>query len=191
MKKILVLSANPKPTSLTQSLAKQYTDTAQADHDVKFMDISALHFAVNLNQGHDQEQPLEADLIDFQQALTWCDHFVLFTPIWWGSIPAKLKGLFDRTLLPGYAFQYVSGNAFPKQLLTGKTARVVMLMDTPPWYYRLVQRSPAVKELSKPVLNFVGIKPVKFEMFGPVIHSSDQTQNKWRSKVKSWARQGV
>ena len=48
---------------------------------------------------------------------------VIFTPIWWGALPAKLKGLIDRTFLPGFAFQYEEGKLMPKQLLKGRTAR--------------------------------------------------------------------
>jgi NAD(P)H dehydrogenase (quinone) len=29
----------------------------------------------------------------------------LVYPVWWGSVPAIMKGFLDRTLLPGFAFQ--------------------------------------------------------------------------------------
>ena len=32
-------------------------------------------------------------------SLTWAEHVVLILPMWWGGLPAKTKGLFDRTLL--------------------------------------------------------------------------------------------
>lgn len=187
MQKILVISANPKPSSLTLSLAQEYSKQAAEYADVQFLDISTMQFDSDLHHGHDMEQALERDLIQFQEALTWCDHLVLFTPIWWGSIPAKLKGLFDRTLLPGFAFKYVKGKAFPKQLLKGKSARVFALMDTPPWYYRLIQGAPVVKELKKPVLEFVGFRIKGFTMFGPVLHSSSAKQDKWRQQVIKFA----
>ncbi|MDN3719732.1 NAD(P)H-dependent oxidoreductase [Roseibium salinum] len=41
--------------------------------------------------------------------MVWCEHFVVVHPLWWGGLPAKLKGVFDRILLPGMAFRYVSG----------------------------------------------------------------------------------
>lgn len=51
-------------------------------------------------------------------------------------MPARLKGLLDRTLLSGFAFQYVKGKAQPLRLLAGKTARLLLTMDSPVWYYR-------------------------------------------------------
>jgi len=189
MPNILVLSANPKTTSLTQHLAAEYVNTIDGQSDVQFFELHDMQFDPNLHAAHNDEQPLEDDLIRFQQALTWCDHFVIVTPIWWGSMPAKLKGLIDRTFLPGFAFKYVKGKAFPKQLLKGRSARVICLMDTPPWYYRLVQRSPIVKELGKPTLEFVGFKISGYSFFGPVLHSSQEQQPTWRNKVAALATQ--
>ena len=44
-----------------------------------------------------------------------------------------LKGFVDRVFLPGFAFKYRPGKAFPAQLLKGRTAQLLVTMDTPPW----------------------------------------------------------
>jgi NAD(P)H dehydrogenase (quinone) len=39
-------------------------------------------------------------------SLRWCDSLVLVYPTWWFSIPAILKGFFDRCFVPGVGFRY-------------------------------------------------------------------------------------
>ncbi len=53
-----------------------------------------------------------------------------------------LKGLLDRILLPGFAFRYHRANPFWDKLLSGRSADVIVTMDTPPWYLRLLYGDP-------------------------------------------------
>ncbi|NRB41894.1 MAG: NAD(P)H-dependent oxidoreductase, partial [Pseudomonadales bacterium] len=130
-KRVLVLAANPKQDSFVNNLAKAYAQSAEKYHEVKLLEISEMDFDLDLSAGYSEESALEDSLKTFQAALQWCEHLVIVTPIWWGSLPAKLKGLIDRTFLPGFAFQYEKGQSIPKKLLQGRTARIVMAMDTP------------------------------------------------------------
>lgn len=43
---------------------------------------------------------LEEDLVKAQELIRWADHLVFVYPIWWGTMPAVLKGFFDRVFLP-------------------------------------------------------------------------------------------
>jgi len=182
-KRVLVLAANPKKDSFVNYLAEVYARSAGENHEVQLLKISDMEFNLDLSDGYENARFMEAPLTSFQSALSWCEHLVIFTPIWWGSVPAKLKGLIDRTLLPGFAFQYKKGNLIPQKLLKGKTARIVMTMDTPPWYYFLIQGAPAIKELKTATLKFVGFNSVKSKMFGPVISSTKESRSKWVNGV--------
>lgn len=178
-KRVLVLAANPKKDSFISSLAEAYVNSAKKNHQVELIKISDMAFNIDLCGGYDEESPLEDSLKSFQAYLQWCDHLVIVTPIWWGALPAKLKGLIDRTFLPGFAFQYEKGKSIPKKLLKGKTARIVMTMDTPPWYYFLIQGAPAIKQLKVTTLEFVGFNCVKSKMIGPIISSTKESRIKW------------
>lgn len=182
-KRVLILSANPKKDSFTGKLAETYASSAKEKHSVKLMHISDLEFNLNLSNGFTEQQAMEDSLKTFQAAIEWCEHLVIFTPIWWGSIPAKFKGLIDRTFLPGFAFQYEKGKTIPKKLLKGKTARIFMTLDTPPWYYFLVQGAPAIKQLKTATLKFVGFKSVKNKMIGPIISSTQSARKRWINEV--------
>jgi NAD(P)H dehydrogenase (quinone) len=182
-KRILILAGSPKKDSFTNYLAETYASSAKKTHDVRLLKISEMEFNSNLSGGYAEEHPFEDSLKSFQDSLEWCEHFVVFTPIWLGSLPAKLKGLIDRTFLPGFAFQYEKGKSIPKKLLLGRTARIITTMDTPPWYYYLVQGAPAIKQLRIATLKFVGFNSVKSKMIGPIINSTKESRSKWVNDV--------
>lgn len=70
-------------------------------------------------------------------------------------IADSLKGFIDRTFLPG-------------KLLTDKTARLIVTMDAPKWYYSLMTKSSGHNSMKKGILEFCGVKPVKITVFGAV-----------------------
>lgn len=182
-KRILVLSGNPKQSSFSETLAVAYMEAARHRHQVRIHRIADMAFDPDLDAGYGSDKRLEPDLAAFQESIRWADHLFITTPVWWGALPAKLKGVFDRTFLPGFAFKYQKGKLIPDKLLKGKTARIVMTMDTPPWYYRLFQGAPALKQLKIATLEFCGFRQVRANMFGPVISSNEQQRKQWLEMV--------
>lgn len=189
-KNILVLSGSPKENSFSDQLASAYAEAAKGNHEVRVHRIAAMHFDPDLNTGYGAEKFVEPDLKAFQESVQWADHLLIVTPIWWGALPAKLKGVFDRAFLPGFAFKYQKGKLIPEKLLKGKTARIVMTMDTPPWFYKLFQGAPALKQLKITTLEFCGFKRVRNNMLGPVINSSKAQRIKWLEMVTQLGNDG-
>ena len=81
--------------------------------------------------------------------LEWAEHVVVTSPLWWGAMPAKLKGAFDRALLPGRAFdtRNTTTIGFPAPMLKGKTARVLLTADTPAFLLWLMYGNAIKKDL--------------------------------------------
>jgi len=184
-KRILVILGHPSNHSFCAALAGAYLDTARAaGHEVRELRLGQLDFDPILREGYRQVQPLEADLLAAQEAISWAQHLVFAYPIWWGGAPALLKGFVDRVFLPGYAFKYRPGKAFPAQLLTGRTAQLLVTMDTPPWYFRWVYRMPGIHQLRKTTLEFCGVKPVRVTTFGSILHSTDAQRTRWLAHVR-------
>lgn len=190
-KRILILNGNPKSESLCAGLALAYGSAAAARHEVRQLNLSELQFETDLPAGYEQNQPLEPDLLAFQQALLWCQHLVVVAPVWWGALPARLKGLIDRTFLPGFAFRYEKHQTWPEQLLKGRTASLLLTLDTPPWYFRLAQGAPALRQLDTATLAFCGLKPVRHHLFGPVIKSGDTRRRHWLDKAAALGAKGA
>ncbi len=179
-KRVLVVLGHPSSESFCAALTESYVEAARsAGHDVRVLRLDALSFDPVLRSGYRQAQPLEPDLLRAQADIIWAEHLAFIYPIWWGGIPALMKGFFDRVLLPGFAFQYRAGKAFPEQLLKGRTAHLLVTMDTPPWYYRWVYRMPGLHQVRKTTLQFCGIRTLRTLMFGPLLGSSAQRRGAW------------
>jgi NAD(P)H dehydrogenase (quinone) len=175
MTRILVLDGHPAKGSFCGALAQAYADQARRNgHEVRLVRLSELTFDPDFGVSSFKDaKPLEPDLEVVWQEMEWCQHFVLAHPLWWGGLPAKLKGLFDRVLLPGAAFQYVKGKALPEQLLKGRTSQVLVTSDTPGWYFRWIYGAGVRKQTEKQILGFCGLKPVGYHMFSPIRGSTD------------------
>ena len=97
-RKILLLNGHPAESSLNHALADAYEAGASAaGHDLRRMDLREMAFDADFGQtGFRNAKPLEPDLERFVAGLSWAEHFVLVAPMWWGGLPARLKGVFDR-----------------------------------------------------------------------------------------------
>lgn len=187
-KRILVILGHPSSHSFCGALTERYVLAAKsAGHEVRELRLGALDFDPILREGYQQVQPLEADLLQAQADITWAEHLTFVYPIWWGAIPALLKGFLDRVLLPGFAFKYRPGKAFPEKLLHGRTADLLVTMDTPPWYYRWVYRMPGLHQMRKTTLALCGITPKKTLTFGPILGSSASQRETWLLQAQAIA----
>lgn len=127
---------------------------------------------------------LEEDLVKAQELIRWADHLVFVYPIWWGTMPAVLKGFFDRVFLPGFAYKYRDKSPLWDKLLKGKTAHLLVTMDTPPWYNRWIYRRAGHQVMKRNILGFCGIKTVRITEFSPVSSSTEAMRAKWLEKSR-------
>jgi putative NADPH-quinone reductase len=190
MKRILVINGHPDKESLCTALADKYKIGAdESGADCNLINLTDLDFSPVLSYGYRKRTDLEPDLQNIRELISNANHLVFVYPNWWGTYPALLKGFIDRVFLPGFAFEYQEKSPFPKKLLKGKTARLIVTTDTPNWYYSLVYRKPGHNSMKKSVLGFCGIKPVKISSFGPVKISTDIQRNKWLKKVEKLGKE--
>lgn len=68
-------------------------------------------------------------VISYQDKIAKADILVFPFPIWWGAMPAILKGFCEKVLLPGWAYKYGEQGELIGQL-TGKKAVVITTMET-------------------------------------------------------------
>ncbi len=184
-KKVLVINGHPDKESFNYALSEAYLEGLKdTDTQVEVLNIAELDFSPNLRFGYRKISELEPDLVDAIDNIKQADHMVWILPMWWYGMPALMKGFIDRIFLPGYFFKYQKGKAFPKQLLKGITARIIITADTVRWYDYLFMGSPLINQLKKGTLEFCGVKPVKVTYIAPIKDSSDSFRAKWLKKVK-------
>jgi hypothetical protein len=99
----LLIQGHPRENSFNHALGAAWADGARSvGLDVDVVRAADLDFAPRLLEGTDQ--PLEPDLADLQDRIARAAHLTLAAPVWWGSTPALVKGLIDRTLQTGWAY---------------------------------------------------------------------------------------
>ncbi len=189
--KILIILGHPDEESFNKALYDAYKNGAiSAGFEVKEIVIRNLQFNPNLQFGYRKRTDLEPDLLEAWEKIKWADHLVWVYPVWWGGLPALMKGFIDRVFLPGFAFQKRENSVWWDKLLTGKTARIIYTMDQPFWYYWLVYKQPSNNAFKKLTLEFCGIKPVKVTNIGPVRLSKESYRANWIQKIKILGEKG-
>ncbi len=186
-KNILIINGHPDKKSFCYELANRYLIGAKkSDAGVEFVNLTDLEFSTILEHGYKKRTKLEPDLVNMQEKIKNADHLVFVYPNWWGTYPALLKGFIDRVFLPKFAFEYQEKSPFPKKLLNGKSARLIVTTDTPSWFYSLVIGKPGHNSMKKSILNFCGIKPVKITAVGPIKSSKENRRKSWLDKVEKF-----
>jgi len=191
MPRITVIHANPDPESFGRALSEAYADAARtAGHEVRDIRLADLAFDPILHHGYREIQPLEPDLLRAQQDIEWAEHLVFEYPTWWGSTPALLKGFLDRVFLPGWAFKFRDNGRLWDKLLAGRSARLIVTMDTPGFYDRLVYRAASRRAVSHAVLRFCGVKPVRVTAFASVKNATPEKRAAWIDRTRSLGAAG-
>jgi NAD(P)H dehydrogenase (quinone) len=190
MKKILIINCHPRAGSYTDALGMAYKKGAEGNGaEIREIFIRDLKFDPNLANGYHKRTELEPDLLASWEQIQWCDHMVWVHPVWWGGLPAMTKGFLDRLFLPGFVFRYRENSVWWDKLLKGKSARIIVTMDAPSWYYWVVNGAPSINQLKKTVLGYCGVSPVKVTTIGPVRGSDDRKRAKWLGKAERLGQQ--
>ena len=193
--RILVVIGHPIARSLTHALASSYADSARAaGAEVRVVDL-----AVDPVPGHpstaaqlraprtDADLALDADVDAYAADVEWADHLAIFFPQWWGTYPAALKGWIDRVFLSGRAFRYRPKGRLWDRLLTGRTARLVMTMDSPRAWNAWVYRDAAVRSLKHATLEYCGITVRAVTRLSEVRYRDAGERERWLRMMASFA----
>ena len=190
MKKILILLGNTDADTLSGRLSDAYEVAAkEAGHEVYTMKIGDMDFDPVLHKGYKEIQSLESDLILFQNKIKWANHLVVVYPNWWNTMPAKLKGLFDRAWLPGFAFNFDKETKKIVRYLDGKSARIIIVIGSHSPFVNWLEFGDFTNEISHGILGFAGIKS-KVTAFGPSEGITEEQRQKWLDKAKKLAKTG-
>lgn len=176
-KKILVLVGHPDTVSMCRDFGHSYAEGARKKgHEVKEVNLGDLKFDPILHQGYKVIQELEPDLKQLQADIRWCEHLVIIYPSWWSTMPAILKGMFDRMWLPGFAYKFLPSGLGWVKLLKGRTARVFVTSDSHPLLARFLF-GDNTNEIQDGILWFSGIY-AKMKKIGPVKKISPERRAK-------------
>lgn len=190
-KNILIIYGHTDRESFAAAIADSYERGArEGGYDVERIDIGDLSFDPVLHKGYREIQKLEPDLITVQRKIKNAQHIVIVYPNWWGSMPAILKGMFDRMFLPGFAFRFSGRNHFAREkLLKKRSASVYITMNMHPFLARLVFGDTS-NEMKRNILQFAGISPVNVRKIGPTERMAEEKRSRILNRVYQQGKNG-
>lgn len=151
---ILIVYVHHEPTSFTSSMKNTaYETLTKQGHKVAISDLygqgftpvaqkwdfatmSGKHFNYMLEQKHAAALSMSysPDIAGEIEKLKAADLVLFVAPFWWMSVPAMLKGWFDRVLAMGVAWD--GGKFYETGLMRGKQAMMIMASGHPTDYYQ-------------------------------------------------------
>lgn len=189
-KRIAVIDGHPDRTGthLVDAIATAYAEAASlAGHEVQRIDVGSLDFPLLRSQREYSDGKPPAVIARAQETIAWANHVVIAYPLWEGGVPAMLKGFFEQTLRPEFAFAY-RPHGFPRALLKGRSARIFVTMGMPAAAYRWYFGAHSLKSLKGSVLKFCGFSPVRDTLFGSVASADESTRKGWLRQVARLAQ---
>ncbi|MEX0915449.1 MAG: NAD(P)H-dependent oxidoreductase [Wenzhouxiangellaceae bacterium] len=183
-RRMLVVQAHPDAGHghFGDALAARYVESAEAaGHSVRLQTLNQLDFPLLDSAATWRSPDVPADIAAAQSDIRWCDHLAFFYPLWMGDMPALLKGFLEQVMRPDFAFSEPKGR-MPVKLLTGRSARLVVTMGMPAFFYRSFYRAHSVRSFRRNVLKFSGIKPVRSSLVG-MVEGSDGHRSRWLHRM--------
>lgn len=186
--RLYVLVGHPDGTSFNSALADAYCAAASLKgHEVRRQDLAKMSFDPILHHGYNVIQPLEPDLLAAQQNISWCERWVIFYPVWWGNVPALLKGFFDRTLVAEFAYRYHDKDPLWDKLLKGRSAHIITTSDAPALFLRFFYRNGDIDAVKRATLQFCGFSPVQVTRVSPMRYFEDAKRRLWLQRIATLA----
>lgn len=126
--------------------------------------------------------PCNSLVQSYQQRIEQADVLLFMFPVWWGGIPAVLKGFLDKVLLPGWAYRENSFGILQGKLQP-KRAIVISTMHTPGFAFRLYFQNPIKNSLIKGTLKPCGLRIQKYMQIGGLSSSNKKRAQKKMQKI--------
>lgn len=169
---------DPSPERFCHAIADAYQAGAEAaGHMVARIDAGALDITF-LSGQEEFGTPPGPDIARAQAALAAAEHFVLIYPLWMGTLPAKAKAFLEQLARAEFLIAPAAlPGKWPRRLMTGRSARVIVTMGMPGFAYRTIFGAHSLKGIEAGVLRIAGFSPVRDSVFGGVDASPDRRRS--------------
>lgn len=121
---------------------------------------------------------LDPMILKYQATIRMTSEIIFIFPNWWNTLPAILKGFFDKVLLKDFAFNYVGG--FNALLDIPKTF-VITTSEKPSSNFAFTIEKCFIEDM----LNAVGIKNGHWLSCTGTSKGSDESRQEFLDKVSS------
>ncbi len=198
-RRVAIIQGHPDPAGhhLLHALADAFAEGAiAAGHEVRRIEVAKLEFPLLRTQVDFETGTVPPTLARPQDDMRWAQHWVFLFPLWHGTMPALLKGFLEHIFRPGFAMEYQKDAAgsrdpsrFPKRLLAGRSARIVVTMGMPVLLYRWYFGAYGLRSFERSMLSFAGIKPIRESLYG-LAFADEKKRTRWIEKMRRHGRRG-
>jgi len=119
---------------------------------------------------------------EYQQKLNSADKLIFIFPIWWGGMPAIVKGFIDKVFLKDFAYKVESGKVIGLLSFLKKTFVITTSSKTS----NVLKNSwgdPIGTTLAKSTFDMVGIKNFRWINFDNISKSSEEERKTFLKEV--------
>ncbi len=186
LKRIAVIQGHPDPSRhhLLHAMADAYAEAAtKAGHAVRRIEVGKLEFPLLRTQEEFETGGVPQGLQQAQDDMRWSQHWLVLFPLWHGTMPALFKGFLEHIFRPGFAMDYRK-EGFPRRLLAGRSARIVVTMGMPVLLYRWYFGAYGVRGFERSILKFAGIKPIRESLYG-LSFADENKRGRWIAEMRS------
>ena len=190
-RRITIIQGHPDPAGnhLLNAMADAYAEEARsAGHEVRRIEVAQLDFPLLRTQAEFETGELPAALMPARDDMRWAEHWLFLFPLWRGTMPASFKGFLEQIFRPGFAMAYRE-KGFPKRLLAGRSARIVVTMGMPALLYRWYFGAFGVRGFERSMLGFAGIRPIRESFYG-LTFADQKKRARWIEDMRRCARRG-
>jgi putative NADPH-quinone reductase len=153
---------------LCHAIADAYADGAKvAGARVRRIDLGDMDIDMLRNPAEFGAPP-STEIQSAQKAILASSHLVVIYPLWLGTMPAVVKAFFEQLSRNNFAITNDPKNPWPRQMLKGKSARVIVTMGMPATAYKLMFGADGVRGFESGILGMAGIKPIRETLIGGV-----------------------
>jgi len=182
---VLVIYTHPNHRSLSYAFLQRVIEGSRENAHITEVQVLDLYeegfdpvLVFNENKRR-RDMHIDPKLEKYRDQIRSADKVVFVYPIWWGRPPAMLLGYIDQMFASNFAYRD-NGKLLPEGLLKGKSAVCISTMKGPA-FYPLYWLGNAHKILMrKALLQYVGIRKVKFFEFG----SMESPKGRHEQKLK-------
>jgi putative NADPH-quinone reductase len=169
-------------------MADAYAEGAIATGQaVRRIEVAKLEFPLLRTQVDFETGALPPTLVQPREDMRWAQHWVFLFPLWHGTMPALFKGFLEHIFRPGFAMEYKKGG-FPKRLLAGRSARIVVTMGMPVLLYRWYFGAYGLRSFERSMLSFAGVKPIRESLYG-LTFADEKKRARWIEDMRRRGRQ--
>jgi putative NADPH-quinone reductase len=189
---VCIVDAHPHAAPhLGHALADSYAEGArEAGRGVERVTVAELDIPF-LRDPADFATPPPPQFVAAQQQVARSGHLVVIYPLWLGTMPALMKAFFEQLVRAEFALAPGGTLGWPKKMLKGRSARVVVTMGMPAAAYRIFLGAHGVRGFESAVLGMAGFRPVRETLLGGAGDASDRKRAGWLAKMRDLGRRGA